>query len=189
MRPKIEHWRLKHPVGWTDIHQSALETLIELITSAPVMAYPDFKKPFVLHTDASKDGFGAALYQYEDEILCVVAYGSRSLTPAEKNYHLHSEKLEFLALMWTICVQFRDYLYYALGFKVYTDNNPLTYVLSSAKLNATGLQWIGELADFNFTIHYCPGRAHIAADALSRMPFDDMADMKTYTEIVPQDVH
>ena len=130
----------RHPVDWTDIHQSALETLIDLITSAPMMAYPDFQKPFTLHTDASKDGLGAVLYQYQDEILRVVTYGSRSLTPAEKNYHLHSGKLEFLALKWAICDQFRDYLYYAPSFKVYTDNNPLTYVLSSAKLNATGLR-------------------------------------------------
>lgn len=178
----------KHPVEWTDIHQSALETLITSITSVPVMAYPDFQKPFVLHTDASKDGLGAVLYQYQNDILRVVAYGSRSLTPAEKNYHLHSGKLEFLALKWAICDQFRDYLYYTPSFKVYTDNNPLTYVLSSAKLNATGLRWVGELADFNFTIHYRPGKTNIDADTLSRMPLDDTAHMETYTEIVPQDV-
>ena len=130
----------RHPVDWTDIHQSALETLIDFITSAPVMAYPDFQKPFVLHTDTSKDGLGFVLYQYQDKTLHVVAYGSRSLTPAEKNYHLHSGKLEFLVLKWAICDQFRDYLYYACSFKVYTDNNPLSYVLSSAKLNATGLR-------------------------------------------------
>lgn len=71
---------------------------------------------------------------------------------------------------------------------MYTDNNPLTYVLSSAKLNAIGLRWIGELADFNFTIHYRPGKSNIDADALSRMPPDDMAHRKTYTEIIPPDV-
>ena len=174
----------KHPVDWTDNHQAALHTLIDSITSAPVMAYPDFEKPFVLHTDASKDGLGAVLYQCQNGLLRVVAYGSRSLTAAEKNYHLHSGKLEFLALKWAICDQFRDYLYYAPSFQVYTDNNPLTYVLSSAKLNATGLRWIGELADFNFTIHYRPGKANIDADTLSRMPLDDT----TYTEILPQDV-
>ena len=59
------------------------------------MAYPVFEKLFVLHTDASKDGLGVVLYQYQNDILRVVAYGSHSLTPAEKNYHLHSEKLEF----------------------------------------------------------------------------------------------
>ena len=108
---------VRHPVDWTDIHQSALEALIDLITSAPVIAYPDFQKPFVLQTEASKDGLGAVLYQYQDEILRVVAYGSRSLTPAEKNYHLHSGKLEFLALKWAICDRFRGYLYYTPSLK------------------------------------------------------------------------
>ncbi len=75
-----------------------------------------------------------------------------------------------MALKWAICEQFRDYLYYSPSFVVYTDNNPLTYVLSSAKLNATGLRWIGELADFNFTIQYRPGKTNTDADTLSRMP-------------------
>ena len=87
-------------------------------------------------------------YQYQDDILRVVAYGSRNLTPAEKNYHLHSRKFESLALKWAISDQFRDYLYYAPSSEVFTDSNPLIYVLSSAKLNATGLHWIGELADY-----------------------------------------
>ena len=100
----------KHPVEWTDIHQSARQTLIDSITSAPVMTYPDFQKPFVLHTDASKDGLGAVLYQYQNDILRVVPYGSRSLTLAKKNYHLHSGKLEFLALQCAICDQFRSLL-------------------------------------------------------------------------------
>lgn len=57
-------------------------------------------------------------------------------------------KFESLALKWAISDQFRDDLYYAPSSKVFTDNNPLIYVLSSAKLNATGLHWIGELADY-----------------------------------------
>ena len=101
------------------------------------MAYPNFSDPFILHTDASEVGLGAVLYQRQNGLLRVIAYGSRTLSPAEKNYYLHSGKLEFLALKWAICDQFRDYLYYAPSFTVYTDNNPLTYVLSSAKLNVT----------------------------------------------------
>ena len=85
---------------------------------------------------------------------------------------MHSGKLEFLALKWTVTEHFRDYLYYAPSFVVYTDNNPLTYVTSSAKLNATGHRWVAELADFNFTMKYHPGRKNQVADTLSRMPVD-----------------
>ena len=94
------------------------------------------------------------------------------LTPTERNYHLHAGKLEFLALKWAVTEKFRDYLYYSPSFVVYTDNNPLTYVLTSAKLNATGHRWVAELADFNFTIKYRPGKTNTDADVLSRMPLD-----------------
>ena len=86
----------------------------------------------------------------------------------------------------TICDQFRDYLYYAPSFTVYTDNNPVTYVLSSAKLNVTGLRWVNELADFTFTIKYRPGRVNTDADSLSRIP-DCESYIETCTEeILPQ---
>ena len=76
-----------------------------------VMAYPDYTKPFILHTDASERGLGAALYQKQDGQLRVISCGSRTLTPAERNYHFHSSKLEFLALKWAITEHLRDYLY------------------------------------------------------------------------------
>ena len=81
-------------------------------------------------------------------------------------------KLEFLSLKWAIVEQFRDYLYYAPEFTVYTDNNPLTYVLTSAKLNATSLRLVGELADFRFDVKYRPGKSNIDADTLSRQPLN-----------------
>lgn len=118
----------------------------------------------------------------------VIGYGSRTLTSAEKNYHLHSGKLEFLALKWAVCEQFRDYLYYAPSFTVYTDNNPLTYVLSTAKLNATGLRWVAKLADYNFNIKYRPGRINNDADTLSRMPLDIDQYMPVCTEETSQEV-
>ena len=102
----------------------------------------------------------------------MIAYGSRTLSPSEKRYHLHSGKLEFLVLKWAICERFHDYLFNATSFVVYTDNNPLTYVLTSAKLNATGYRWVADLADYNFTIRYRPGKNHSDADGLSRMPLD-----------------
>ena len=113
------------PVMWKEEHQQALYRLTEALMSPPILAYPDFNSPFTLHTDASEEGLGAVLYQRQDGKLRVIGYGSRTLTPAEKNYWLHSGKLEFLALKWSICEKFRDYLFYAPHFTVYTDNNPL----------------------------------------------------------------
>ena len=125
------------------------------------MAYPDFNKPYILCTDASEQGLGAVLYTSVRMVKQELLPMHRVAWPQpKKNYHHHSAKLEFLALKWSICDHFRDYLYYVPSFTVYTDNNPLTYVLSSAKLNATGLRWVGELADLNFNIKYRPGKAN-----------------------------
>lgn len=120
--------------------------------------------------------------------MVVTGYGSRTLTPPEKNYHLHSVKLEFLALKWAICERFQDYLYHAPHFMVYTDNNPLNYILSTAKLNATGHRWVAQLADFNFSIKYRPGKHNADADGLSRMPLDINELMEQCTEEVNQEV-
>ena len=86
------------PVVWMEQHQKAVETLLDRLVSPPILGYPDFSKPFVLHTDASQERLGAVLYQKQDGKMRVIGYGSRSLTKAEKIYFLHSGKLEFLAL-------------------------------------------------------------------------------------------
>ena len=174
----------KHPIKWTEEHGAAMNKLIECITSPPILAYPDYNVPFVVRTDASQHGLGAVLYQNQQGTLRVIAYASRTLTPAERNYHLHAGKLEFLALKWSITEQFRDYLYYSPKFVVYTDNSPLTYVLSTAKLNATGLRGVGELSDFNFEVKYRPGKVNIDADTLSRIPGDFQKYMESYTQTV-----
>ena len=67
-------------------------------------------------------------------------------------------------------------------------NNPLTYALISAKLSATGLRWIGELADLNFDIRYCPGKTHVDADSFSRIPFYLETYMKSCTEELSPEV-
>lgn len=68
------------PINWTSEHQAVLDQLINPITNPPVMAYPDYAQPFVLHIDVSEQGLGAALYQRQDGQLRVIAYGSRTLT-------------------------------------------------------------------------------------------------------------
>lgn len=169
------------PIKWTQHHQQILEKLINFLVEPPILAFPDFSKPFILHTDASNQGLGAVLYQEQAGKMRVIAYASHTLTESEKNYHFHSGKLEFLALKWSVCERFRDYLI-GSPCTVYTDNNPLTYVLSTAKLNATRCRWVAELADFHLTIKYRPGRENVDADSLSRMPVDIETIMKTCTE-------
>lgn len=178
----------KTPIRWNADHQSTLERLVDMLMNPPVLAYPNFEEPFVLHTDASEKGLGAILYQHQDGKMRVIAYGSRTLTPSERNYRLHSGKLEFLALKWAVCEKFRDYLFYAPHFTIYTDNNPLTYIMSTAKLNAVGHRWVGELAEFRFNIKYRPGKMNIDADTLSRIPLDIDNYAATCTEELSQEV-
>ena len=87
-------------------------------------------------------------------------------------------KLDFLALKWAITDQFHEYLYEG-EFEVYTDNNPLTYILTAAKLDATGQRWVARLADYNFNLHYRSGKSNKDADALSRIPWTKSYDKLT----------
>ena len=68
-----------------------------------------------------------------------------------------------------MCEKFHEYLYGSKPFEIYTDNNPLTYVLTSAKLDACGQRWVAKLANYNFTIRYRCGQSNVEADALSRI--------------------
>ena len=108
---------------------------------------------------------GAVLSQkQEDGRFHPVAYGSQALTMHEKNYH--STKLEFLALKWAITEHFKEYLLYQ-PFLVKTDNNPLTYIMTTPNLDATGHQWVSALAKYNFWLEYQKGWDNAVADALS----------------------
>ena len=157
-------------IDWDERLQNILNNIIDYLKSPEVIAYRDCELLLFVNCDASGDGLGAVLYQKQNGVTGVISFASRTLTDAEKNYHLHSGKLEFLALKWAITDKFTDYLKYGPPFVVYTDNNPLTYVLTTAKLNAIGLRWVAELADFNFSIKYRPGKVNQDADGLSRNP-------------------
>ena len=151
---------------WTDRQQQAFITLKAKLCNPPVLAYADYHLPFKLHTDASTTGLGAVLYQHQNGQDRVVSYASRSLKPSEKNYPAH--KLEFLALKWAITEKYHDYLYGA-SFEVLTDNNPLTYIFTTAKLDATGHRWLAALSNYNCTLKYRSGKRNADADGLSRM--------------------
>ena len=98
------------------------------IQMAPVLVFPNFDKPFLLKTDASKEWLGVVHSQKQDDgCYQPIIIGSHSLNPVEKNYH--SLKLEFLALKWT-------------------------YILTTSNLDAMGHRWVGALASFEFSSEY-----------------------------------
>ena len=156
-----------HKVTLSQKAKEAFGLLKQALLQAPVLKFADYSKPFILETDMSSDGLGAVLLQEgEDGKLHPIAYGSRSLTKAKRNYH--SGKTEFLALKWAIMDHFKEYLIYQ-PFVICTDNNPLTYLFTTPNLDACGHQWVASLANFNFTIEYQHGRNNAAADALSQV--------------------
>ena len=161
----------KAAIKWDSRCQQAFDDLKTLCTMAPILAYADFAKPFKLHIDACGTGLGAVLYQtQEDGTEVVIAYASRSLHKAESHYPAH--KLEFLTLKWSVVEKFHEYLY-GSTFDVYTDNNPLNYVLTTVKLDAASHCWVASLANYSFRLHYWAGKTNIDADALSRVSWPE----------------
>ena len=104
--------------------------------SSLILAFANYMKDFLFNMDASKEELGVVLSQKQVEgHYNLVAYGSQAITAHEKNYH--STKLEFLALKWAVTEHFKEYLLYQ-PFLVKTDNNPLTYIMTTPNLDATG---------------------------------------------------
>lgn len=170
---------------WGTEQQESFNRLKQAVMSAPVLKYPEPSKPYILHVDASRKALGASLLQESDDgKVRPVAYASRSLTGSERNYTVH--KLEFLGLKWAVTCKFQHYLY---GNKctVYTDHNPLTYVTSTAKLDANGHRWVADLSAYDLEIRYKPGRLNTDADALSRLPYP-IEERNLCTKVISKDV-
>ena len=134
------------------------------------LAHPDFNAPFILAVDASFDGIGAVLSQLPPggKVARPVAFASRTLSRSQLNYPAH--RLEFLALKWAVCDKFSHWLK-GRHFTTWTDNNPLTYILTKPRLDACEQRWVAKLAAYDFDLKYIPGPKNIVADALSREPF------------------
>ena len=155
------------PFQWSPECQESLKKLKEALITMPVLSYPDYSKPFVLETDTSLKGLGAVLSQEDsDGNVHVVSFASCTLKPYEKSMKNYSSvKLKLLALKWSVCEKFKDYLI-GSKFTVLMDNNPLTYVHIS-RLGASQICWLSDLMLFDFDIKYHAGKCNQAADALS----------------------
>ncbi len=107
---KGPYYHPKDPFGdrWTPLCEEAFQSVIEKLTTAPVLGFADTKLPYFLHTDASTKGLGAALYQNQGGQMRAIAFASRGLSYSESRYPAH--KLEFLALKWAVTEKFSDYL-------------------------------------------------------------------------------
>ena len=152
--------------------QEAFDRLKAACLQAPILSFPDFSKPFLLETDASGKGLGAFLSQKQsDGQYHPIAYASHVMNETEQRYHLN--KQEFIALKWAITEQFHEYLSpYGKNrneFVVCTDNNPLTYIFSTANLDAAGQRWVAHLASYNFSLEYQKGKDNTVADFLSHL--------------------
>ena len=178
-----ENSKLKsHPVGLPPDALAVFQELKMKCLTVPVLAFADFKKPFLLETDASIEGLGAVLSQkQDDDRYHPITYASHGLKGGELKYH--SSKLEFLALKWAVTEQFREYLQYQ-PFLIRTDNNPLTYVMMTPNLDAVRHRWVAAMAGYNFEIKYVRGTDNKVADALSHV--GERLDEEAVKELLDQ---
>jgi hypothetical protein len=153
---------------WGSEQEKAFNELKQLLIKAPVVAYPDFTKPFILYTDGSHTGLGAILEQKDEEGKGrVIAYASRTIRGAEERYS--ATELEFLALHWACTKEFRLYL---LGkpFTHITDHQPLLHLKKKNGGSRRIQNWRVNLEEFTYKVEYKPGRIHRNVDTLSRRP-------------------
>ena len=149
---------------WTEDTEQAFQSLKQALCKEPVLQAPDFRKKFILQTDASRIGIGAVLSQVGDDGLeHPVAYASRKLQAAERNYATIEQ--ECLAIKWGV----EKFAVYLLGkeFEIQTDHAPLKW-LQEHQHNARVARWALELQPFQFYIKHRAGNKHCNADSLSR---------------------
>ena len=145
---------------WTEKCENSFQELKKRLTTSPILALPDPNRHFVVFCDASKMGLGCVLMQDRN----VVAYASRQLRTHEKNYPTHD--LELAVIVFALKL-WRHYLYGG-KFEIFSDHKSLKYLFDQKELNMRQRRWMEFLKDYDFELHYHPGKANVVADALSR---------------------
>ena len=153
---------------WSAECQTAFQDLKEKLSTAPILAYPNFDAEFVLETDASIRGLGAVLSQaQEGGKLHPVGYASRALSPSEVRYGITD--LETLSVVWAIS-HFNHYLYGGC-IVAYTDHTAIKSILEAANPTGKHARWWTRVYGRGIkevTIRYRAGRENVNADTLSR---------------------
>lgn len=164
----------------TDDAIEAFEKLKIALSSAPVLAQPDFQKEFVIQCDASKTGVGGVLLQYDDQGLeHPIAYVSQKLNKSQKNYTV--TELECLAAIVSVN-KFRPYVE-GLRFRIITDHSSLKWLMSQKDLSGRLARWSLKLQRYSFSIEHRKGSLNVVPDCLSRMDIDGLS-----MENLPTDV-
>ena len=165
-RPLHRLTESKQKFLWTTECDNSFLQLKNALTSAPILAYPEPGKDFILDTDASNEGVGAVLSQEIDGQERVIAYFSKSLSRSERNYCV--TRKELLAIVKAV-EHFHHYLY-GRKFLLRTDHASLTWLLNFKNPEGQVARWIQRLQEYDFEIRHRKGISHGNADALSRRP-------------------
>lgn len=153
------------PFKWTEEAEESFNKLKDALITAPILAVPDFEKPFVVHCDASAYGLGGMLSQEIDGREHPIAYVSRSLNKAEQNYS--ATEREALAVIFAV-EKFQAYLG-SRKFKVVTDHSSLKWFLKLENPSGRLARWGCRLSQYNFEIEHRKGTDNVVPDALSRL--------------------
>ena len=154
---------------WTEACSDAFDKLKRALVSAPILAYPNFKEPFLLFVDASSTGIGFTLAQEQNGNEVVIAYNGRGLNHAEQNYS--TTEREALALIEGI-KKFQPYLHNH-KFTVVTDHSSLQWLMNIKDATGRLARWSLLLQQYDFNIIHRPGKHHGNADGLSRRPYEN----------------
>jgi hypothetical protein len=176
-RPMLNLLKKDVNYEWGIKQQNAFDRLKEMLTKAPILRYPDFERSFIIYTDASGIGLGAVLSQIQDNGKeGVIAYASRSLNQAERNYPITDQ--ECLAVIWAI-KHFQHYLGLK-PFTIVTDHSALKWLQTSKLPKGRRARWVMELQQYDFKIMHRPGKANSNADALSRREDIEPNELETF---------
>ena len=156
--------------NWDELTQLAFDKLKRAFITAPILKYFNPNKPCIIETDSSDFAIGGVISQYDDDnnLLHPIAFFSRKLTTAERNYEIYDKEL------LSIITAFKEWRAYLEGSQfqitILSDHKNLEYFMTTKQLNRRQARWSEILSNYDFIIKYINGKSNGKSDALSRRP-------------------